>query len=124
MQKLTRIVIALSFCASLATGSAWAADTGAIDMSAVSMVATVAAPAAFIAGGASYQVKSVEASADGTVYQLDKAGVSGSITVVGSALGELLLNAGATIKASAVAEGVLLVSDDQVLALVPAKLIK
>ncbi|AMO98039.1 hypothetical protein CAter282_0077 [Collimonas arenae] len=124
MQKFNRIAIALSLCASLATGSVWAVDTGGVDMTAVSMVAAVAAPAAFIAGGASYQVKNVEASADGTVYQLDKSGVSGTITVVGSALGELLLNAGATIKANAVAEGVLLISDDQVLALVPAKLVK
>jgi hypothetical protein len=57
--------------------------------STVSVVVSVMLPAAFISEGGRYVVKGVEASADGTVYVLEKVGegIRGSVTVGASVSG-------------------------------------
>lgn len=101
-----------------------AAQSTASDASAVSVVASVIAPALFISEGGEYVVKSVEASGKGSVYVLEKigTGVRGSVTMSANVSGAASVGVGASIKATTTSAGVLLVSAGQVLAIIPNEL--
>ena len=101
-----------------------AAQSTASDASAISVVASVVAPAMFISEGGEYVVKGVEASGKGSVYVLEKigTGVRGSITVSTNVSGAVSVGVGASIKATTTSAGMLLVSAGQVLAIIPNEL--
>ncbi|MFL9926285.1 hypothetical protein PQR62_18565 [Herbaspirillum lusitanum] len=117
---MTRTAIAFALCTALA-GQPAAAQSTASDASAISVVASVVAPAFFISEASEYVVKGVEASANGTVYVLEKigSGVRGSVTVGANISGAMSVGVGEVIKLSTTAAGTLLISAGKVLAIIP-----
>ncbi len=101
-----------------------AAQSTASDASAISVVASVIAPAMFISEGGEYLVKGVQASGRSSVYVLEKVGtgVRGSITVSANVSGAVSVGVGASLKATATSAGMLLVSAGQALAIIPNEL--
>lgn len=127
--NLRRIVSTLSLSLAVALSSALpaqpaSAQSTASDASALSVVASIAAPAFFISEGGQYLVKSVETSGQGSVYVLEKigAGVRGSVTIAANASGAVSVGVGSVIQATATSAGVLLVSAGKVLAIIPNEL--
>jgi hypothetical protein len=117
------VVLSCALSFSLLSNPA-AAQSTASDASAISVVASVVAPAMFISEGGEYLVKGVEASGKGSVYVLEKigTGVRGSVTVTTNVSGAVSVGVGASIKATATSAGMLLVSAGQVLAIIPNEL--
>lgn len=120
---ICQLACALSLSGGLLTQTASAQST-ASDASALSVVASVAAPALFLSEGGEYLVKGVQASANGSVYLLEKigSGVRGSVTVSANVSGAASVAVGNVIKLTASAAGMLLVSAGQVLAIIPNEL--
>jgi hypothetical protein len=83
--------------------------------------ALVALPAALSVGGAILTVKAVTASADGTVYLLERAsdGAQASVRVSGRAAGQASVAVGTVVTVSAIGAGVVLSAAGEVLAFVP-----
>ena len=91
------------------------------DASTVSVVVSVMLPAAFISEGGRYVGKGVEASADGTVYVLEKVGegIRGSVTVGANVSGAASVGVGESVSFVTSASGTLLVASGKVLAIIP-----
>ena len=91
------------------------------DASTVSVVVSVMLPAAFISEGGRYVVKGVEASADGTVYVLEKVGegIRGSVTVGANVSGAASVGVGESVSFVTSASGTLLAASGKVLAIIP-----
>lgn len=125
MKNLTlrRVAVALSLCGALVANQTFAQSTVS-DMSAISVVVSVLAPAYFISEGGEYLVKGVEASGNGVLYVLEKVGtgVRGSVTVTANASGAVSVGVGEVISVTASSAGMLLVSAGRVLAIVPTEL--
>ncbi|WP_211461096.1 hypothetical protein [Collimonas silvisoli] len=125
MKNLTlrRVAVALSLCGALVANQSFAQSTVS-DMSAISVVASVVAPAYFISEGGEYLVKGVEASGNGMLYVLEKVGtgVRGSVTVTANASGAVSVSVGEVISVTASSAGMLLVSAGRVLAIIPSEL--
>lgn len=125
MKNLTlrRVAVVFSLCGALVANQTFAQST-ASDMSAISVVASVVAPAYFISEGGEYLVKGVEASGNGTLYVLEKVGtgVRGSVTVAANASGAVSVGVGDILSTTATAAGMLLVSAGRVLAIIPTEL--
>jgi len=109
-------------CAALITGgvSTAQAHPNASDASALSMLpiaVSVAAPVMFISGGAMLTVVAVEASAEGTVWVLERAsdGVRASITVAGG----VSVAVGTAVVVTAISAGWVLSAAGQAIAFIP-----
>lgn len=120
---ICQLACALSLSGGLLTQTASAQST-ASDASALSVVASVAAPALFLSEGGEYLVKGVQTSVNGSLYLLEKigSGVRGSVTVSANVSGAASVAVGNVIKLTASAAGMLLVSAGQVLAIIPNEL--
>ncbi|EJL78392.1 hypothetical protein PMI12_01175 [Variovorax sp. CF313] len=86
-----------------------------------SATAAVAVPAALSVGGSTLTVIAVEASADGTVYLLERAsdGARASIKVAGRAADGVSKAVGTSVLVSVIGTGVVLSASGEVLAFVP-----
>jgi len=86
-----------------------------------SATAAVAVPAALSVGGSTLTVIAVEASADGTVYLLERAsdGARASIKVAGRAADGVSKAVGTSVLVSVIGTGVVLSAAGEVLAFVP-----
>ena len=118
MKKLLAITTLALACA---TGPARAQVS---ELSAISMLpvaVSVAAPALLISGGAVLTVVAVEASAEGTVWILERAsdGARASITLSAMAAGGLSVAAGTAITVSAFSAGWVLSAAGKALAYIP-----
>jgi hypothetical protein len=109
-------------CAALITGgvSTAQAHPNASDASALSMLpiaVSVAAPVMFISGGAMLTVVAIEASAEGTVWVLERAsdGVRASIAVAGG----VSVAAGTAVVVTAISAGWVLSAAGQAIAFIP-----
>jgi hypothetical protein len=109
-------------CAALITGgvSTAQAHPNASDASALSMLpiaVSVAAPVMFISGGAMLTVVAIEASAEGTVWVLERAsdGVRASITVAGG----VSVTVGTAVVVTAISAGWVLSAAGQAIAFIP-----
>jgi hypothetical protein len=109
-------------CAALLAGgvSTAQAHPNASDASALSMLpiaVSVAAPVMFISGGAMLTVVAVEASAEGTVWVLERAsdGVRASITVAGG----VSVAIGTAVVVTAISAGWVLSAAGQAIAFIP-----
>lgn len=89
--------------------------------STVSVAVSVLVPAYFISEGGRYVVKGVEASAEGTVYVLEKLGegVRASVTVGANVSGAASIGVGESVSFVTTASGTLLVASGKVLAIIP-----
>lgn len=98
-----------------------ASVVGAVSVVGASATAVVAVPAALSVGGSTLTVIAVEASADGTVYLLERAsdGARASIRVAGRAAHGVSTAVGSTIAVSVIGTGVVLSAAGEVLAFVP-----
>lgn len=78
-------------------------------------------PLALSVGGAVLVVKTVESTARGTVYVLERVsdGASASIEVVGKGLGGLSTGVGASVQVSAIGAGVVLSAAGEAIAFIP-----
>ena len=108
-------------CTALLAGVSTAqAHPNASDASALSMLpiaVSVAAPVMFISGGAMLTVVAVEASAEGTVWVLERAsdGVRASITVAGG----VSVAVGTAVVVTAISAGWVLSAAGQAIAFIP-----
>jgi hypothetical protein len=86
-----------------------------------SATAVVAVPAALSVGGSMLTVIAVEASADGTVYLLERAsdGARASVKVMGRAANGVSTTVGASVVVSVIGTGLVLSAAGEVLAFVP-----
>ena len=89
--------------------------------SALPVAVSVAAPAMLLAGGAVLTVVSVQASATGTVWVLERASDGARVTLqfAGAAAGASLAASGAAVVVTAVSTGWLISTAGQVIAFVP-----
>ncbi len=96
-----------------------ASDASAL--SALPIAVSVAAPVMLLSGGAMLTVVAVEASAEGTVWVLERAsdGARASVTVSGAVVGGASLLVGAAVTVTAVSAGWVLSAAGQVIAFVP-----
>lgn len=94
---------------------------GAASVVGASATAVVAVPAALSVGGSTLAVVAVEASADGTVYVLERAsdGARASVKVMGRAANGAGASVGTAVLVSVIGSGVVLSAAGEVLAFVP-----
>ncbi|AVP58956.1 hypothetical protein C7H73_03360 [Pulveribacter suum] len=95
--------------------------SGAASAAAGASGAAVALPVALSAGGALLTVRAVQASAQGTVYVLERAsdGAQASIALASGAAASAAIGVGTVLTCSVIASGVLLLAAGEVLAFVP-----
>ncbi|MGD9832671.1 MAG: hypothetical protein AB7U92_07965 [Piscinibacter sp.] len=117
-----------SFAAAAALAAALAgparAHVNASDASALSalpVAVSVAAPAMLLSGGVMLTVVAVEASAEGTVWVLERAsdGARASVTLSAAAAGSLSVAAGTAVVVTAFSAGWVLSAAGQALAYIP-----
>ncbi|MGF6350485.1 hypothetical protein [Variovorax sp. W2I14] len=94
---------------------------GAASVVGASATAVVAVPTALSVGGSTLAVVAVEASADGTVYVLERAsdGARASVKVMGRAANGAAASVGTAVLVSVIGSGVVLSAAGEVLAFVP-----
>ena len=97
------------------------ASAAASALSALPVAVVVAAPVALLSGGAQLSVVAVEASAESTVWVLQRAsdGARASVRLAGQAAGGASLAAGTVVTVTALGTGLLLSAAGQALAFVP-----
>ena len=90
-------------------------------LSALPVAVSVAAPVMLLAGGAALTVVSVQASATGTVWVLERAsdGARATLQFSGSAVGASLATAGTAVLVTALSTGWLISAAGQAIAFVP-----
>lgn len=120
--RRTLLAVTLSFA--LAAPAALAHPPRASDASAVSMLpiaVSVAAPVAILSAGAALTVLSVEATATGTVWLLERTsdGARASVTLVGRGVHDLGAAAGALVVVTAISTGWVLSVASEAIAFVP-----
>jgi hypothetical protein len=98
-----------------------ASVVGAASAVGASATAVIAVPAALSVGGSMLTVIAVEASADGTVYLLERAsdGARASVKVMGRAANGVSAAVGTGVLVSAIGTGIVLSAAGEVLAFVP-----
>ncbi|ALU91705.1 hypothetical protein Hrubri_4560 [Herbaspirillum rubrisubalbicans M1] len=118
---LPRLSLFLALVSALLAGPAPAQSIIRFSPSTVSVVISVGLPALFISQTGRYVVKGVEASADGTVYVLEKLGegVRGSVTVGTNVSGAASIGVGESVSFVTTTSGTLLVAAGKVLAIIP-----
>ena len=97
------------------------ASAVASGLSVLSTAVVLAAPAALLSGGAQLSVIAVEATADGTVWVLQRAsdGARASLKLSGQAAGAVVVSAGMVVMVTALGSGLLLSAAGQALAFIP-----
>ena len=82
---------------------------------------SIAAPVAILSAGAALTVLSVEATATGTVWVLERAsdGARASITLIGKGVAEVSVLAGTVVGVTAISTGWLLSAASETIAFVP-----
>ncbi len=123
MKSFVRSFVAAAVLAASLAGPARAhphpSDASALSMLPVAV--SVAAPALFLSGGVMLTVVAVEASAEGTVWVLERAsdGARASLTLSAAAAGGLSVAAGTAITVSAFSAGWVLSAAGKALAYIP-----
>ncbi len=122
-KRLIRALAAAALSAGLATAQAHR-GSAASEASALSLLPigiSMVAPASLLASGALLTVKAVEASAEGTVWVLERAsdGARMSVTLSAKAAGGLSVAAGTVVVAGAVSAGWVLSVAGQAIAFIP-----
>lgn len=124
---MKRTLLNMALAAAIAVGasaSARAHSPNASDASALSMLpvaVSVAAPVMILSGGVMLTVVAVEASAEGTVWVLERAsdGARASVTLSGMAAGGVSVVAGTTVVVTAFSAGWVLESAGRAIAYIP-----
>lgn len=124
---MKRALLNLAVAAAIAAGAAAPARAhgpNASDASALSMLpiaVSVAAPVAILSGGVMLTVVAVEASAEGTVWVLERAsdGAQVSVTLSGMAAGGVSVVAGTAVVVTAFSAGWVLESAGRAIAYIP-----
>ena len=121
-----RLLCSIALAASLAAQAA-RAHTEVSEVSALSMLpvaVSVAAPSMLIAGGAVLTVVSIQASATGTVWVLERAsdGARATLHLSGHIAQGAALSVGGAVMVTAIASGWVLSAAGQALALIPNEL--
>ena len=125
MTSTQRPLLAALLALSLMTGAVGARAHGdpseVSAISALPVAVSVAAPAMLLAGGVVLTVVSVQASATGTVWVLERASDGARVTLqfAGAAAGASLAASGAAVVVTAVSTGWLISTAGQVIAFVP-----
>jgi hypothetical protein len=122
-RELLNLATAMAIAATVAA-PARAHGPGLSDASALSMLpvaVSVAAPVAILSGGVMLTVVAVEASAEGTVWVLERAsdGAQASVTLSGMAAGGVSVVAGTAIVVTAFSAGWVLESAGRAIAYIP-----
>lgn len=121
--SLIRSILAAAVLAAGLHGPARAHVTAseASALSALPVAVSVAAPVMFLAGGAMLTLVAVEASAEGTVWVLERAsdGARASITLSAAAAGGLSVAAGTAVVVTAFSAGWVLSAAGKALAYIP-----
>lgn len=120
---MKKLLLAAALSAALATQPALA-HGGASEASALSMLpiaVSVAAPVALLSGGAMLTVVAVQASAEGTVWILERAsdGARASVTLSAQAAGGVSVIAGTVVLATAISTGWVLSAAGKAIAFIP-----
>jgi hypothetical protein len=121
-----RTAVALLLAAAFATRPAFAhselSEASALSMLPVAV--SVAAPSMLLAGGAILTVVSVQASAVGTVWVLERAsdGARATLHFSGHVAGAALLSSGTAVAVTALASGTVLSAAGQAIAFIPNEL--
>jgi hypothetical protein len=123
MKRMAHCLIAASLILTT-TGAAYAHPRGPSDASALSAVPvamSIAAPAMVLSAGAMLTVVSVEASATGTVWVLERAsdGVRASVTLGTRVAGGLSMAVGTAVEVVAVGAGWVLCTAGKAIAFIP-----
>ena len=124
-RRFTALGVALAISATLVTlsGPARAQSTvsDASLLSTLPIAVSVAAPAVLLSGGVAVTVVAVEASAEGTVWILERAsdGARMSVRLGAQAAGGLSLAAGTLVTVSAIGTGWVLSAAGQAIAFIP-----
>jgi len=119
---LRQLALAASLCLLLPTAQAHGDLSEASALSALPVAVSVAAPVLLLSGGAVLTVKAVEASAEGTVWVVERAsdGVRASIRFSGKLAQSALLGVGTAITVTAISAGHVLSAAGQAIAFVPS----
>jgi hypothetical protein len=120
---MKKLLLAAALSAALITQPALA-HGGASEASALSMLpiaVSVAAPVALLSGGAMLTVVAVQASAEGTVWILERAsdGARASVTLSAQAAGGVSVVAGTVVLATAISTGWVLSAAGKAIAFIP-----
>jgi hypothetical protein len=120
-RPLLAVLLALSLTTSTVGARAHNELSEASAISALPVAVLVAAPAMLLAGGAVLTVVSVQTSATGTVWVLERAsdGAHATLQFAGTAAGASLAASGAAVVVTAVATGWLISTAGQAIAFVP-----
>jgi len=120
-RPFSTLLLALALVASAFSARAHNEPSEASAISALPVAFVVAAPAMLLVGGAALTVVSVQASATGTVWVLERAsdGAQASLQFAGSAAGASLAASGTAVLVTAVAAGWLISAAGQAIAFVP-----
>lgn len=118
---LRRLAAAVLLAATLGNARAHPNASDASLLSALPIAVSVAVPAMFLSAGATLTVVAVEASADGTVWVLERAsdGARASLTLSAQALGGASVVAGTAVLVTAFSAGWVLSAAGQAIAYIP-----
>ena len=119
--RLNALLLALALAATGVGARAHHEPSQASALSALPVAMIVAAPAMLLAGGAMLTVVSVQASATGSVWVLERAsdGARASLQFAGDAAGASLAASGAAVMVTALSTGWLISAAGQAIAFVP-----
>lgn len=118
---LRRLAAAVLLAATLGSARAHPNASDASLLSALPIAVSVAAPAMLLSAGATLTVVAVEASADGTVWVLERAsdGARASLTLSAQALGGASVVAGTAVLVTAFSAGWVLSAAGKAIAYIP-----
>ena len=122
MKKLiARSLIALAMCSAVLHPAYAHGPSEASALSALPVALSVAAPVMLLSAGAMLTVVAVEASAEGTVWVLERAsdGAQASVTLSAQAVGGLSVAAGTAVVVTAFSAGWVLSAAGQAIAYIP-----
>ena len=122
MKKLTaRSFIALAMCSAVLRPAHAHGPSEASALSALPVALSVAAPVMLLSAGAMLTVVAVEASAEGTVWVLERAsdGAQASVTLSAQAVGGLSVAAGTAVVVTAFSAGWVLSAAGEAIAYIP-----
>jgi hypothetical protein len=120
-RALAAALTSLAMLAPLANADAQSGASEASALSALPIAVSVAAPVMIVTGGAVLTVVAVEASADGTVWVLQRAsdGALASVQLSARATGGLSVAVGTVVTVAAISTGWVLSAAGQAIAFIP-----
>ena len=118
---IARSFLALAVCSAVLRPAHAHGPSEASALSALPVALSVAAPVMLLSAGAMLTVVAVEASADGTVWVLERAsdGAQASVTLSAQAVGGLSVAAGTAVVVTAFSAGWVLSAAGQAIAYIP-----